>query len=690
MSAKVSLDRAALAPPEYDVAVYDTFGAPINTGGGSYVKYANIPKRLVLAFVSIEDKRFFKHNGIDPIRIAGAIKNDVKTLSFKEGASTINQQLVKNSQLSHEKTLERKIKEIKLALELDKKYSKSEIMEMYLNGLYFGGGIYGVKPAAAGFFGKELSELSLSECAVLAAVVKNPARYSPIRDLKKSYERRNLVLRLMADCGYASADEVAAARAEKIALAGKIRSETEREPYIGAVFSEAAKITGLSVGSLRASGYKIYTFYDAEKQRILADALNNEKYLAANSFGKKPDVMSMLSDNHDGGINAFYADAAFNIYGLKRRPGSAAKPLFVYAPAFKDGIITPSSPIEDVKKTFENGYSPSNYKDKYEGLTTVRNAVKHSSNVAAVDILGKLTVKRCKEFAAEMNVRFSDADNLNIALGGLTDGLTPIEILSGYSMLANGGNYRPLGFIERIYDGGGNLIYKKSRSFKRVLSEEDAYFMTDILLETSKSGTAKFLSGLPFSVASKTGTVANADDKRLNDDAWNLSYTTCHSLLVWQGNLSNSAENALANSVTGGSYPTLTAAEILTALYCGNPPADFTEPPGITRVKTDGGTEIFKTNALPELRELPPSDPRKLFLSEYEYELRELSFSELRGLLESPGLYSRERRGLPEFEEDKNFAEYEKTEIPFRLEARERPAAVILPPHKRVRRTVFY
>ncbi|MDR1939891.1 MAG: hypothetical protein LBQ40_03765, partial [Clostridiales bacterium] len=184
-------------------------------------------------------------------------------------------------------------------------------------------------------------------------------------------------------------------------------------------------------------------------------------------------------------------------------------------------------------------------------------------------------VERAKHFADEMNIRLSSRDGLNIALGGLTYGLNPVEIAGGYAMLANDGNYNDIGFIREIYDESGNLVYQKNSTYKKIMTDESAYMMTDILKETSKSGTTKFLSELPFDTASKSGTVSHPSSSSLNNDAWNASYTSCHTLISWQGNLSNSLDNALLSGVTGGGYPTLVAREILSKLYEDGLPADF-------------------------------------------------------------------------------------------------------------------
>ncbi|MDR3293002.1 MAG: transglycosylase domain-containing protein, partial [Clostridiales bacterium] len=416
-----TLDPSRLSPYDinHNIVLYDQNDTAVKTRhDSSYVRFEDIPDVLVRAFIAVEDKRFFRHNGIDPLRILGALKNDIASHSLKEGASTIDQQLVKNSHLNAEKSIARKLKEVKLALSLDRKYKKEEILEIYLNSLYFGNGIYGVKSAARIFFDKELSALSPSECAAIAGVVKNPSGYSPLKNPKSSLSRRNLVLSLMRAEGYLSDEQTAAAQSEILRVTDKKQEETVFSSYAEAALDEAAGILHLSVKELLTSGCKIYTYYDEEKQRLLIDSVSDGSFNLKNENGKAPDAMSILADNHDGGINAFYVNGYIdNLNDFRRQPGSVIKPILVYAPAFRARLYSPASPVNDVKKSFGGGYSPSNFKDRYEGWTTVKSAVKNSSNVVAVEVLERLGVLKAKEFADELKLALTEEDKLNIALG---------------------------------------------------------------------------------------------------------------------------------------------------------------------------------------------------------------------------------------------------------------------------------
>ena len=575
-------------------AFFDGGDLPVRTKKDfSYAEIGEMPKNLIEAFIATEDRRFFKHNGIDIVRIFGALKNDILSMSFKEGASTINQQLIKNTHLSDEKTLGRKIKEAKLALDLDRGYPKEKILELYLNSLYYGSGIYGVKYAARYFFDKNLNALTLSECALLAGAVKNPAKFSPVRNYKNALDRKNAVLKYMLACGFIADGEYAREIEVNPAIYGKEPADFISNAYFKAAAEEAANILKIDKREILSGKYRIYTYYDAAKQRLLNDTSSDESRIMRNPERKPPDVVSLIADNYDCGIEAFYSNPPLNsIFALRRQPGSTLKPLLVYAPAIKNGLISPATPIYDAKKSFKDGYSPSNYKDKYAGWTTVRNALKQSSNVAAVEILDKLGMEKAKEFALRIGIELSEKDGLSAALGGLTDGVGPLKLAAGYTMLANAGCYRKIGFVRKILSPDGSLLYKKSSGFDRVLSAEDAYLITDILKETTKSGTTKLLSSLPFEVASKSGTVANPKNQKRNNDAWCIAYTTCHTVLSWQGNLKNSLDSSLDSGVTGGGFPTLTAKEILLRLYKDYKPSDFVLPQGIVKLKYD--REIFQ------------------------------------------------------------------------------------------------
>lgn len=545
------------------------------------IKEDNLPKNLVNAFIALEDKRFYSHNGLDYYRIGGAILTNIKAKDFIQGASTISQQLIKNTHLSQEKTISRKLKEFKLVRELEKNYSKNEIMAMYLNIVYFGSGIYGVGDAAREFFNKSCNDLTVEECATLAAVVKNPENYSPLKNIDKSTERRNLVLTLMQQQGYISENELETAKNSGILLN---RPETSiAGAYINSAITEAAALLNVTKSYLKNNNYVIKTYYNTKLQANLNTVLSNESLSAENSFGNKPSASCMLADNSTSGIIAYCSSDSQNAYEFRRQAGSAIKPLLVYTPAFQSGLICPATPILDDYANF-NGYTPSNYNNTYYGWVDVRTAVKKSLNIPAVKVLDMMGTDIAMDYADKMNIKLSpDDNNLNLALGGLTDGITFVELTGGFMTLANGGSYSTPTFIKSILKED-NVVYNNNLENNYVFSEENAFLMTNILLDTVKDGTSRGLNTLPYNIAAKTGTVAY---QGVNRDAYNVSYTTEHTLLVWHGNTEYTEEYALSNDETGGSYTTTTAKYIWQQIYKNKYPDNFTAPEGIVKLEID-------------------------------------------------------------------------------------------------------
>ncbi len=568
-----------------EIKVFDNVDEEIQSPSSInvYVKYDEISPHIINAFVALEDKRFFKHNGIDYIRVGGALVNNLKAGYIKEGGSTITQQLAKNTQLSNKKTLQRKIKEAKLAKDIESEFSKEEILEIYLNAIYFGNSIYGINQACMRFFNKKPIEISLFEAAILAGVVKNPGKNSPLRHPENADKRKNLVLRLMKEQGYIDAFQYENNIEKTFTKPERDNSELNL-PYYNAVIAEAATKLSISEKAIIESGLNIYTYYDKHKQNLVHKAFQSGEYAIENA-----DYSALMLDNESGGASAYFATHSNNIYDLRRQPGSAIKPILVYAPALQIKHITPATIFNDEKISFGN-YEPSNYQNSYLGITTVRNCVAHSSNIAAVKLLEEIGIGYAKGVASNMGLQFqSDDEYLPLALGGMTNGVTSVELAESYMCLANGGTHKSASFIKKITDKDGRIIYENRQLPERVLSEETAYLMTDMLMDAAEYGTAKKLSSINYQIAAKTGTVGGADGR--NTDAWNVSYSKDNTMCVWYGNLSGSTENNI--SLTGGSYPTMLCKYVLINL---SPAENFYIPENIVEIKIDTlATSEFKT-----------------------------------------------------------------------------------------------
>lgn len=581
----VKLEPNSFVKATARIHLYDNDGNKIDTPASvdSYVSYDEISPHIIHAFVALEDKRFYKHNGVDYIRVIGAAIKNIKAGKIKQGGSTITQQLVKNSQLTHDRTFQRKIKEMKLARDIERRYTKEDIVEMYLNTIYFGNSIYGINDACRRFFGKKPSEVEPFEAAILAGVVNNPRANSPLQNSNNANKRKNLVLKLMYEQEFLAEHEYNNAIDQGYILPETIPSASgANTAYYNSVISEAENILNLNAKEILTKNYKIYTYLEQNIQDRLYKAHLSSDFTVTGNNASPVSSSSLVLSNTTGGISGYYATHNYSVFDFRRQPGSAIKPILTYAPALTSGYISQLSQFNDVRLDF-NGYSPSNYKDSYLGWTDAKTALKVSSNSVAVQLLNELGVEYAKEYAKQAGLVFHENDNsLALALGGMTYGVTSLELSGAYMTIANGGLYTGPTFIKKIADDGGHTIYSHEMTVSRVFTEEASYLLTDMLMETAKTGTAKKLSILPFDIAAKTGSVGSLEEKGLNSDAWSVSYTTENTVCVWYGNL-REHENDM--TVTGGGMPTLLAGHIYSSM---NQPMGFTAPDNIVELSIDG------------------------------------------------------------------------------------------------------
>lgn len=519
---EVTLSPEKLILNEKTVCLYDCAGVQVRNASTVLLKQttpiAECPNHLKNAFIDTEDKRFYKHNGYDFRRLARATANNLKARSFKEGASTISQQLIKNTHLTQEKTLKRKLQEWKLTKELERRYTKDEILEKYLNSIYFGHSCFGVTSAASFYFGKTPTDLTLGESAILAGLVKSPNRYSPFKHPESCQKRKAIVLNAMLNNGSITQKEKEEALNEPLPNSSYTKQD---EGYAHFVFDELTALT--EKYSFKVGGkIEIYTYLDQSVQKILEDI--------AKEYTESDKTMLVL----DGENNGFKACVS-TVGNICRLPGSLIKPLLVYTPALEENVLSPATPILDCKVDY-NGYAPENYDGKYHGYVSARACVEKSLNIPAVKTLEAVTIKKATKYLEKLGLPVLEEDKtLALALGGIKNGYTLKEILSAYSALQQGGSLSPCGFISSVRING-ITVYKKPTEKQKVFSEESAYLMTDMLKSTVQNGTAKKLRSLPFEVAAKTGTVGTSQG---NTDAYALSYTTKDCAAVWLGNADN-------------------------------------------------------------------------------------------------------------------------------------------------------
>ncbi len=544
----------------------------------SEVKIAEVPNHVKNAFVAIEDKRFYTHHGIDLRRMASATIQNIKNRKFSQGASTISQQLIKNTHLSREKTLKRKAKEIKLSLELEKKFSKDEILEMYLNNIYFGNGCYGIEKASKFYFQKDVNELDLAEGATLAGIINAPSYYDPISHEERAQNRRNVVLKCMQKNGYITADDYG--KNAKLPISIVKNSSKTANCSIKVVLSEAAKALNVNENQLKNMRVKIATTLDSSIENILSSAIK-----VVDNIGeeKAPAAAIMVVDNRTKKIVGMASNTRFNLLSLRRQPGSTIKPIIAYAPALDSGLVYPDSIIVDEPISID-GYSPSNYNGKFSGDVSLRVALEKSLNIPAVKLLSKVGVNNGKVFAEKLGLKFSTADqNLALALGGMTDGLTMQELADAYSVFASSGNFARSSLIESITTESGQVLYKSNVNQSKVINSDTCYLVTDMLKGAVKNGTARRLSSLDLPIAAKTGTVGIAGSS-YNSDAYSVCYTTDYTIVSWIGALDG---QKLDKSINGASYPTIMSRQVLEGVYANSSPADFARPSDVVELPID-------------------------------------------------------------------------------------------------------
>lgn len=586
-------DPSNILGAQQTLVVYDGAGNEVTRLHGSEdrvpIAIKDVPAQVRQAFISAEDARFYDHPGIDVIRIAGAAWEDIKAGGYVQGASTISQQLIKLSHLTSTKTMSRKLEEAVLACQMETIYSKDEILEMYLNYVYFGGGYYGIEAASLGYFGVHADELSVSQAALLAGILKSPSKFAPHLDYNASVGRRNTILSLMREYGYLDDAELAAAKAQKMVILHDGTASEQRDYYVDTALRSAMDLLGMGSQALLTGGYRIYTAMDpklqAQCKEIFAnDALFPEGAQAAIVVQEAGTgfVRALV-----GGRGAYGTAMAFNrATDIRRQPGSVIKPVIAYAPALEAHGYTAASLLLDEPTSFAD-YTPRNYGGKYYGWVTLREAVTRSLNVPAVKVLSDIGLGDGKAFAQSCGIAFDQSDtSLTLALGGFTYGVSPWQVAGAYAAFASGGVYNSPTVIEKVTDSMGNILYQYQPDNRRVLSEQNAYILTSMLQSAIEDGTGHRLGQLDIPLAGKTGTVGQDEGNR---DAWMACYSADYAAAVWMG-CDSSEDGVLPSDATGGKYPALVLGELFSGIYADKQPRDFSMPAGVNVYKLDKRT----------------------------------------------------------------------------------------------------
>ncbi|MGM0237929.1 PBP1A family penicillin-binding protein [Enterococcus sp. AZ103] len=513
---------------------------------GTYVEADQISDSVKNAVVSTEDRRFYEHHGFDIKGIARAALGIVTSGRITGGGSTITQQLAKNAYLSQDQTFQRKAKELFMALEIEKKYSKDEILTMYLNNSYFGNGVWGVQDAAHKYFGVDASQLTVGESATIAGMLKGPSIYNPIDNLENATNRRNTVLSLMAENGKISAEEqTQQASVDLGSLLNDTYSSEEAgytyPSYFDAVINEAVDRYGISEKALLNNGYQVYTALDQDYQKQMESTYDNDyNFPAAAADGVAPQSASVALNPQNGGVQALVGRRGEHVFRefnfatqMRRSPGSTLKPLSVYAPALESGY-TPSSTLQDSPLDY---YDVKNYDGTYSGEAAMYQAVAQSLNIPAVWLLHEMGIEKGFNKVEEFGIDLDDSDKYyGLALGGLKTGASPLEMARAYGAFANEGKMYDPYLITKIIDSTGAVIVDNTKpKYEQVVSKKVANEMTSMLLGVFSNGTGVEAAPYGYTVAGKTGTTETNFDATKVNDQWIVGYTPNVVISTWLG-----------------------------------------------------------------------------------------------------------------------------------------------------------
>ena len=528
---------------------------------GTYVELDAISENLQNAVVATEDRSFYKNSGINYGRFFLAIL----TLGRSGGGSTITQQLAKNAYLSQDQTVERKAKEFFLALEINKKYSKKEILTMYLNNAYFGNGVWGIEDASKKYFGVSASQLSLDQSAVLAGMLKGPEIYNPLYSVENATNRRNTVLQNMVAAGYidqATADQSAAVDIHgQLVDAYEGKSEDYRYPsYFDAVINEAVNEYGLTEEDIVKNGYRIYTELDQNYQASMQVIYDNTALFPVAEDGTRAESGSVALDPKTGGVRALVGrvgsdqNPGFRTYNYAtqaaRSPGSTIKPLVVYSPAVAEGWSTNKE--LDNSTTQYGSYEVNNYAGIQSSPTVpMYQALAESLNLPAVATANDLGLDTVFEYGKKFGLNMDKVDkSLAVALGaGVTT--NPMQMAQAYGTFANGGVMNDAHLITKIENASGQVVKSHSQKSTRVLSGSTTDKMTNMMLGTFSNGTGVNAAPYGYTMAGKTGTTETSFNKDLSGDQWVIGYTPDVVISQWLGFPTTDENHYLTDSSAG-------------------------------------------------------------------------------------------------------------------------------------------
>lgn len=581
----------------------------------TYVTLDDMPDYLIDAFLSTEDTRFYQHHGIDFIRLGGALLVDLKSMSSAQGASTITMQLARTAILNNQdKKIARKIKEAVLAIQLENEYSKDEILALYLNEIYFGHSAYGVQAASQTIFGKDVQDIDMAEAATLVGIIRNPKLYSPLYNPENSDKvKRQVLTNLEKYTDKYSAEDIAAAKEEVVQTGESAYSAAYNHPwytdYVIDLAEDIITSQGYESASIYTGGWRIYTTLNETVQSLMETAYSlDSNFPETYSADLVESAMVVLDAKNNAilglvGGREYTTKRGYNrATDMKRQPGSTFKPIADYAPAIEAGY-SPATVANDVKTTFGGNWTPGNYDGSYKGIISMRTACQYSVNIASVKFLQMATVDASLQMLSKLGIDLDkDHDNnLSIGLGGLTYGVSPLQMAGAYGALANSGIYTEPWCISRIETTDGQVIYESELNQTVAMKETTAYLVTDMLTTVTKAGTGSRAQLPNRAVASKTGTVQLPDlsyfkGKTGNRDAWFAAFTPEMIGVVWMGYDHDKDDNGTVQylrQIYGGKYPALIWRYVIGGASTDLPASTFKQPAGIVSLTVDKMTGML-------------------------------------------------------------------------------------------------
>ena len=615
---KEDIDSVVNYAPKQSTQFFDKDGKLIaNTfkeENREYVKYDDIPARIIEGLVAIEDTQFFEHHGVNPDAISRAIIKDIVAGGFVEGASTLTQQLVKMLILTREKKLIRKVKEALLSIRLETILTKEEILERYLNHVYFGHNYYGIKTAAKGYFNKDLYELTLKEMAILVGLPRAPSFYDPTKNLKISLARANQVITRLNTLGWINKEQFENSMKEIPTIFNQTLTKNKAPYAVDFAISQLIN----DIPDILSGGYKVYLTIDLDAQEIAQEALKTsyesalKRDLEFRKSEKKPNddtyvkelngaIITMESSTGkilalSGGID--YNQSVFNrAFQSKRQAGSSIKP-FLYQIALNSGY-NPASQLIDISRTYdykvggvEKKWQPKNYGGNFEGIVTFRDSLTESRNLATLNLVNDLGVTTVTNELK--NFGFKDVeDNLSITLGSM--GVSIIDFSEQYSMFSNNGTKVKPYIIEQVVNKSGQSVSFEPQT-KQMMKPEQIYLMTSVLQDVVLRGTGKSAQVPGLEVAGKSGTTND------NIDAWFCGYSPSIQTIIWFGKDNNTP---MRKTETGGKIAAPVFSQFFKEYLKIHPeiPRNFSIPQNVYTVQVNGKNEYYTdTSPLPEVQ----------------------------------------------------------------------------------------